>query len=123
MVIIIKNFFVKYLSILFISFVTLLVIFSMLVLTNKLNDQNSSYTYLMGVILLFISGLVLSNHYQKQGFFVGFLQALCFVIIFCLINVLAYDNSISFSNVIKMLIYLVSGILGGVVGVNIKKLI
>ncbi len=122
-VIIIKNFCLKYLSIVSICFILLLVIFSLLVLTNKIHDQNSNYTYLMGVVILFVSGFLLSNHYQKQGFIIGAIQSICFILLFCLINVLAFEEVFNFSLFIKFVIYFISGVLGGIIGVNIKKIV
>lgn len=118
-----KSFYLKYFTIVSLSLISLLVIFSLLVLSNKINSENSNFVYLMGTIILFISGFLLSNHYQKQGFLIGSIQAICFLVLFCLLNILAYNQSISFNILIKFAIYLLSGTLGGVLGVNIKKIV
>ncbi len=123
MVIIIKNFILKYFLILVVAFAFLLISFSILVLTNKIHEQNSSYTYLMGVSLLFISGFTISNYFQKQGFLLGCIQGFCCCFIFYLINILGFESGMTFGLFIKLLIYFTSGVLGGVVGVNVKKFI
>lgn len=123
MVIIIKNFYLRYFTIISVCFILLLVVFSLLVLTNKIHDQNSNYTYLMGVIMLFLSGFILSNHYQKQGFLIGALQSICFLVLFSLIDVLAFDLGFNLALYIKFLIYLASGTLGGIIGVNFKNIV
>lgn len=118
-----KSFYLRYVSIVLSCFILLLTLFSVLVLTDKLHDQNENYTYLMGVIVLFISGFILSNHANKHGFMIGAFQAICYIIFILLANILAFDNPISMSLIVKLLIYFTSGTLGGVFGVNIKKFI
>ncbi len=116
-----RKFYMKYLASIISILAITMSIFIMLVLANKINYQNSNYTYIIGIILLFTSGFIISNHIGSKGFIVGFIQSIIILSIFSLIKLLALETDFNFSTIIKYSIYLLSGCLGGVLGVNIKK--
>lgn len=118
-----RKFYLKYLTIIGIVVTVLLAVFSVLIMTEVIDQSSYSFSHLIGIILLFMSGFILSNHFQKKGFIIGLFQGIIIVSIFLLINVLGLNNEINNKMLVKMLLYLLSGALGGVMGVNIKQLL
>lgn len=65
-------------------------------------------------------GLISSARASKQGWLVGFLYG--FVVISTIIIVKTFNNDpINFLYFVKMIIYLLSSCLGGIIGINLKK--
>ncbi|HEY8364742.1 MAG TPA: TIGR04086 family membrane protein [Haloplasmataceae bacterium] len=86
-------------------------------------SQNSVYVFACGVILFLFLGFLSGNIRQKKGLLNGILYALSIMIVLFLIQILGFDEKITFQLILKYLIYTLSSGLGGILGVNFKPLI
>ncbi len=94
-----------------------------LMIKNKTGTQNYNIpASIIGGLIFFIIGFLSSNHHQKKGILTSFLYSFIIVIIlFLIINLTntKYNPLI----IVKYLIFIISSIIGGIFGVNVKKLV
>lgn len=89
------------------------------------NQEESNYRFIcliIGGITFFFLGFLMSNHYQSKGFLVAFLSAFLILGIITIALIIA-DIGQESKYYVKCGIYLICAIAGGIIGVNIKKLI
>ena len=98
----------------------LTLIFSLIVIKNNLSNSTINYV-LIGLCSLafFILGTLSGNHFTRKGFLYGLLFSIIFLLIVLIFSIL---NNFKI-NFINYLIYIISASIGGMVGVNIKKMI
>lgn len=120
------NFFKNKLSIYLIFFIIVSLfatIYAILIYYNKLSSTTSSfntYTFIMGVVLFIILGLISGIKAKKNGLIEGLTAALIIILISLLIN-LIIKVPFESRNLIKIATYLTSSGVGGIIGVNINS--
>lgn len=82
----------------------------------------SKYSFLIGISMFFILGFMGGNNKQKRGLITGFLYGFFVIALLFLVRFLGFDN-LNKAIISKSLIYLLASSLGGIIGVNLKKII
>lgn len=100
-------------------------IYSFLIYTNKISSDRKTFnthSFIMGVILFLILGILSGNMAQKNGLLEGLIAALVIILISLIIN---FFTDVPFINksFIKTITYLTSASAGGIIGVNFKPII
>ena len=112
-------------SILFFYIITVIIslIYTFLLYNNIIPNNNSNiklYSFIIGIILFMILGIISSTRANKKGWLVGLLNGMI-VIIISIITKSLQNIHIDILYLAKLFIYLMSAILGGMIGINIKK--
>lgn len=120
-----KLLFKKLLSyILFISIICILLgIYTFLYYKNIISyDEKTLYihTYIIGIILFFLLGLIKGLVIKNNGLLEGLLSS-SFVILIILIINLFLNNHFTYFNLIKIICYIIFCSIGGIIGVNLCK--
>ncbi len=103
------------LSLIIIAASSILVYFKLISINEK-----SIYIFVCGIILFIILGFVSGNIKQKKGLLNGLLMSLFVIIILILVQFLGFNEKLSLSLLAKYLVFMLSGGLGGIFGVNFK---
>lgn len=110
-------------------FILILAIFSsiyaLLIFLNKADSKISSFntiTFIAGLVLFFILGILAGNTAQKNGLLEGLVAALFIILVTLIINFFVRVPFITRSFV-KIAGYLIASSLGGIVGVNFRPLL
>lgn len=84
------------------------------------NEPALSWTTLaIGLIVLFIGGLVAGLKSKKKGWIIGTLTGLGFTLFTFLVQYLGYQQTFSLEQALHHGGYLVAALFGGVIGVNL----
>ena len=120
------NFFKTKLSVYLIFFIIVSLfatVYAILIYYNKLSSSTSSfntYTFIMGIILFMILGLVSGIKAKKNGLVEGLTAALI-IILLSLVTNLIIKIPFQSRNLVKIATYLTSSGAGGIIGVNINS--
>lgn len=68
----------------------------------------------------FIGGIVSAKIYKQKGFLIGALNGIAFFLITTIISIAVNPAAITIISLIKLLIFVLSSMIGGVIGVNIN---
>ncbi len=79
------------------------------------------FSYITPFIALFIGGVIVGKESINKGWLEGIKYGLICVFIFFIFNFLAFDTGFNTSNIILYIITLVASILGGMIGINMRK--
>ncbi len=116
------------LIVLFLIFVTIVILALTIVANLIVNDKISSEItsvkntlFFIGLVLFFIMGLMLGNHEQKNGLLVGIIFVLIVYTIGFLISFLGFDQGLSLSGLVKVAAFSIASGIGSALGVNIPK--
>jgi putative membrane protein (TIGR04086 family) len=95
---------------------------SILMLATNL-QENSLYSYTMSIhgIAMLLGGITAGKHSGQKGWYHGGLLGLFYASIVWIIGFLAYDIGITTQVLYLMVLAIVSGALGGMLGINLKK--
>lgn len=86
------------------------------------NDETNIFiiTYIIGGIMFFILGLIKGLIINKNGLLEGLLSSTFIIFIILLLNFILKRNFTSL-NIIKIIVYISLGCVGGILGVNLRK--
>ena len=79
------------------------------------------FSYITPFISLFIGGIIIGKESLNKGWLEGIKYGIICIIIFFIFNFLAFDTGFNISNIILYIITLVGSILGGMIGINLRK--
>ncbi len=100
-------------------------IYSFLIYTNKISSERktfNTYSFIIGVVLFLILGIISGNCAQKNGLLEGLTAALVIILISLIINFFT-DVPFINKNFIKTVTYLIAASAGGIIGVNFKPIL
>lgn len=104
-----------------ISTLTLMAIFSFVIIATDLNKTYIPYTSFVAVALsCFISAVVMSSKIRKNGLVSGAVCSAIMFLIFFLVAFAVNKGSVSFNAIYHLVASLLGGVLGGISGVNMK---
>ena len=98
-------------------------IYTLLLYNNIIPNNNSNinlYSFVIGIVLFMILGLISSTNASKKGWLIGLLYGLLVVSVVVIIKTFSNDP-INLLSIAKYIIYLLSSCLGGIIGINLKK--
>jgi len=101
------------------------IIYALLIYFGKINSNMKNFntsTFIIGIICFFLLGLISGNIAQKNGLLEGIVSALFIILITLIIN-LFVKVDFNFRTFVKVVTYLVSSSLGGVIGVNFRPIV
>lgn len=81
----------------------------------------NTFSYITPFIALFIGGILMGKGSTSKGWLEGIKFGVICVIIFFIFNYLAFDSFFNISNIILYVITLIASIIGGMIGINLKK--
>ena len=81
----------------------------------------NAFSYITPFVSLFIGGLLMGKDSISKGWLEGIKFGIICIIIFFIFKYLAFDSFFNLSNIILYIITLVASILGGMIGINLKK--
>ncbi|MDD3999897.1 MAG: TIGR04086 family membrane protein [Bacilli bacterium] len=109
-------------------FILILAIFSsiyaLLIYLGKANSEISSFntiTFISGIIIFFLLGILAGNAAQKNGLLEGLIAAAFIILLTLIINFFVHVPFVS-KSFIKTASYLTASSLGGILGVNFRPL-
>ncbi len=91
-----------------------------LIIKNNNYSENSIrlITFIIGMISFLIYGILTGLMYKKNGLIEGLLNATIVILISLIVNLFT-KNAFEFTNIIKIIAYLVICSIGSIIGVNI----
>lgn len=98
-------------------------IYAFLIYYNKIKVTDNNlyiHTMIIGIISFFVLGFISGFISKKNGLMSGLLSALIIILISLIFNLFLKNNFVM-KNIIKIIFYLTSSTLGGIISVNIRK--
>lgn len=96
------------------------IVIALLLRFTSFNEPTLSWVSLIiGLIALFIGGLVAGFKSKAKGWIIGGMVGLGFTLIIFFIQYLGYKQAFSFGQSLHHLGYIMAALLGGIIGVNI----
>lgn len=114
-----KNKALSYFIFIIILAITIIIYTSLLYFGVISSNDNTVKTvsFVMGLVLFLILGLISGLKEKKSGWLAGFTSSLFLVLIVIFINMIS--KNLTVMSLIKYLAYVISSMLGGIIGVNI----
>lgn len=114
-----KNKALSYFIFIIILAITIIIYTSLLYFGVISSNDNTVKTvsFVMGLLLFLILGLISGLKEKKSGWLAGFTSSLFLVLIVIFINIIS--KNLTVMSLIKYLAYVISSMLGGIIGVNI----
>ncbi len=114
-----KNKALSYFIFIIILAITIIIYTSLLYFGVISSNDNTVKTvsFVMGLVLFLILGLISGLKEKKSGWLAGFTSSLFLVLIVIFINIIS--KNLTVMSLIKHLAYVISSMLGGIIGVNI----
>ena len=81
----------------------------------------NAFSYITPFIALFIGGLLLGKESNNKGWLEGIKYGLICIVIFFIFNFLAFNQIFNTKSIILYIVTLIASILGGMIGINMKK--
>lgn len=81
----------------------------------------SYVTLAVGVLSLFLGGLITGIKGKEKGLFLGLITGLGFSLLIFLIQFLGFHSLFTFGQILFHLTYIISAMVGGIVGVNVSS--
>lgn len=104
-----------------ISTAALMVIFAAIIYFAGIDNK---YMPIFGTVCVafgtFITSYIISKSIGQKGYLTGFLISLLIFIINALISLIIDDGGVTLNTLFHLIIYVLSGVIGGVMGVNKK---
>jgi putative membrane protein (TIGR04086 family) len=89
---------------------------------NEFSDSKIDlFTFIASILIFFFLGLLAGNIKQKSGLVNGVLFSTVFVVIFIVISI--FTKTLDFSHIVRYIIMILTGGLGGIIGVNFKPIV
>ena len=121
-----QNFFKTKLSVYLIFFIIVSLfasIYAILIYYDKLSSntkQFNTYTFIIGIVLFMLLGLISGIKAKKNGLLEGLTAALIIILLSLIINLIIKVPFAS-KNLVKIATYLTSSGVGGIIGVNVNS--
>ena len=113
--------YLKYLGIFLIVVFVIAIITALIHLTGFNSDFLNKLSIILTALSFFIITCSASKKTKEKGFILGLKLALLFIFLLIIINLIIFKSSFNIDRIIYYLILLMSGILGGAFGKNIKN--
>lgn len=98
------------------------VIFALLIRFTSISEMYFSYaTLLVGLITLFIGGMIAGMKAKSNGWFIGAITGVGFTFMTFLIQYLGYNEMFTSKQFIYHLTYILVAIFGSIIGVNVSQ--
>jgi putative membrane protein (TIGR04086 family) len=100
-------------------------IYALLIFLGKADSKISSFntiTFIGGIILFFILGILAGNTAQKNGLLEGLIAAAFIILVTLIINFFVHIPFVS-KSFVKTASYLTASSLGGILGVNFRPIL
>ena len=81
----------------------------------------TSFSYITPFISIFIGSILLGKTSNNKGWLEGIKYGLICIVIFFIFNYLVFDSVVNISYIFLYIITLIASVLGGMVGINLKK--
>ena len=78
-------------------------------------------TTVIACVSVFSGSYLVTFRMKEQGLFYGFAAASAFVFLILMVSLVVYRNTFDFSSIWKLFAILITGAIGGVLGVNRKN--
>lgn len=112
--------YLKYIGIFFLFIIGIAIITSLINLTNINSNIINKLAVILTALSFFIVSALASKNLNEKGYILGIKLSLLFVILMVLINMIFFKSSFSIDRFIYYIILIISGILGGSFGKNLK---
>ena len=100
----------------------LLFILSIVITYTNLNENLSIYLVrAVTYISVLVAGFYAAGKITDKGWLSGLVAGGCYSIILIIISSVLKKNQIGFDNILQLVICIVTGIVGGIIGINTKK--
>lgn len=107
---------------LIISFLLFAVVSFVITKSGSLPDQTLTLiTALIGSVACFAGGLFVSLCMKEKGILYGLACAVIYAGVICLVSVVLYCNPFTAAGIVRIVAMIISGSIGGILGVNRKK--
>lgn len=113
--------YLKYFGIFFLVIITIAIITSLINLTGINSSTINKLSIVITAISFFVIAAIASHKAKERGFITGLKLSISFVILLVLINLIIFRSSFNIDRLIYYTILILSGILGGSFGKNIKR--
>lgn len=113
--------YLKYFGIFFIVIIVIAIITSLINLTGINSSTINKLSIVLTAISFFVITAIASHKTKKRGFIIGLKLGISFVLLLLIINLIVFRSSFNIDRLIYYTILILSGILGGSFGKNIKK--
>lgn len=98
------------------------VILALLLRFTTFNEPTLSWvTFIVGLVCLFIGGVVAGMKGKAKGWIIGGITGIGFTLFIFLIQYLGYKQMFSLEQFLHHVAYIIAALLGGIIGVNIGK--
>lgn len=112
--------YLKYIGIFFLFIIGIAIITSLINLTSINSNIINKLAVVLTALSFFIVSALASKNLNEKGYILGIKLSLLFVILMILINLIFFKSSFSIDRFIYYIILIISGILGGSFGKNLK---
>ena len=113
--------YLKYFGIFFLVIITIAIITSLINLTGINSSTINKLSIVLTAISFFAIAAIASHKTKERGFIIGLKLGISFVLLLLIINLIVFRSSFNIDRLIYYTILILSGILGGSFGKNIKK--
>ena len=113
--------YLKYFGIFFLVIITIAIITSLINLTGINSSTINKLSIVITAISFFVIAALASHKTKERGFITGLKLSISFVISLVLINLIIFRSNFNIDRLIYYTILILSGILGGSFGKNIRK--
>ena len=98
------------------------IILSLLLAATGLKEQSMpTYVYLIHGLAVFVGGFIAARRSGEKGLYRGGLLGIIYCLIVVLISYLGFDVRMSLQTLIFVCICFLTGALGGILGINVRK--
>lgn len=107
------------------TIVTVLLLFglNLIISLNDFSEQQINiWTFATSIIIFLLVGFFSGNIKSKNGLVNGVIASVVLVVVFIIISVV-FTKSLHFPQIVRYIIMILSGGLGGILGVNFKPLV
>ena len=113
--------YLNYFGIFFLVIITIAIITSLINLTGINSSTINKLSIVITAISFFVMASIASHKTKERGFIIGLKLGISFVLLLLIINLIVFRSSFNIDRLIYYTILILSGILGGSFGKNIKK--
>ncbi len=103
--------------------VVILSVFAVIITYTQLSEKYIGVIALLATVSgALLAGLLASVKIKAKGWLTGVAAALWYFLMLLVIGLTAYENSLNFAEIFKKIpLYILIGMLGGIIGVNIRR--
>ena len=112
--------YLKYFSLFFLIIIIIAIITALINLTGINSNTINKLSIILTALSFFFITCLASNNTKQKGFILGLKLGISFVILLVLINLIVFKSNFNIDRLIYYTILILSSILGGAIGKNIK---